>query len=523
MPVVTETELVNAQLDCVTLKDVVNGSESINGTGNVTSRLGTIIKSLKKVITDVAATTVNSTDVANMLNRVNSVKNPRWFLGLDGDCQFNQLIGDMPREIRTDARAKFGYDGKYLRVSAPALGNAFIFWPATEILKDSAYQIGNTVSVEFEVRSDSTKPSSVYLYRQNAGVQTFVAQSVVNPGTTVKKIKVSGTIDPTNLEFLVLRFFMDTGTWDVPFDIGRLNIYGGPDLNLIEFQTDVIKYNDLKTIEPVEFPRLGVQLWGDSLLSAHFTNNWLGPMVNNRPMTYFNYGGEASPQIRKRFLAASPSGLTTVFWTGTNNIGNADMLVEDTQRMIAHLGHKRFIVMPPLNSGPPNAEMLRAESMLADLYQNKFLNIRKRLVEGYTYAKTRLTANFTQPALNGDVTIGVSSTVPFTVGNEIRIGQKNLADRYSVQTIVSGTSMTVRLLEVANVASGSTVTNLVFSGPDGSYIETSWLPVIMNLDYIDYQDRRVPNGFRGDSIHLNTDGGIFVANQIAEKLYELNY
>jgi hypothetical protein len=68
MPVVTETELSNAQLDTVTLKDVINGSETVNGTGIITSRLGTAIKTLKKVIEDLVKSPVATSAVAKMFS-----------------------------------------------------------------------------------------------------------------------------------------------------------------------------------------------------------------------------------------------------------------------------------------------------------------------------------------------------------------------------------------------------------------------------------------------------------------------
>jgi hypothetical protein len=526
MSVVTQTELENAQLDTVALKDIVNGSATINGTGNVTTRLGTVIKSLAKVMSDLALTTINSSAVAAMLNRFNNWTNTRWFLGVNGGgIVYMQNEANLPRQVFNDALTKFGYEGSYLRISAPGLPNSGFDIPCAKLLTDPAYIASGTVTIEVEIRADSAKVFNLFLYRVNAGVSTFIGnQSSLTANTTVQIVRFANiAVTSVNLQTLTLRFFMASGNWDVPFDIGRINVYGGANLSLIEFQTDVIRYNDLKTIDPVKFPSTGIEAWGDSLLNLHQINNYLGPMIENRPVAYFNYGGEATPQIRKRFLTAAPSGKTTVFWMGTNNAGNTDMILEDLRLCIAYLGHKRFIVLCNVLSATPTAENLRLETTLEHLYQNKFINIRKRLIDGYTYAKTLLSANFVQPALNANVTISVNSTAPFIVGSFIRIGQKNSADRYSVESIGSGTSMTIKLLTSVAVAPGATVTNTVWSGPNATYIETSWLPVMDDLDYADFNADRTPNGFRADSIHLNVTGSIFVANHIADKLYELNY
>lgn len=75
MPVVTQAELENAQLDTVTLKDVANGTATINGTGIVTSRLGTPIKSLQKVINDLATVDVGGSAAALINARITTIEN----------------------------------------------------------------------------------------------------------------------------------------------------------------------------------------------------------------------------------------------------------------------------------------------------------------------------------------------------------------------------------------------------------------------------------------------------------------
>lgn len=75
MPIITQQELIDAQVDAQKMEDIVNGSESFGGTGFVTTRLGTVVRTLKKVIQDVAATKVNDY-LINILNlRLNDYVN----------------------------------------------------------------------------------------------------------------------------------------------------------------------------------------------------------------------------------------------------------------------------------------------------------------------------------------------------------------------------------------------------------------------------------------------------------------
>lgn len=75
MPIITEQELIDAQVDAQKMEDIVNGNETFGGSGFVTTRLGTTVRTLKKVIQDVAATKVNDY-LINILNlRLNDYVN----------------------------------------------------------------------------------------------------------------------------------------------------------------------------------------------------------------------------------------------------------------------------------------------------------------------------------------------------------------------------------------------------------------------------------------------------------------
>jgi len=56
MAIVTQTQLENAAADVETLEDVVNGAANINGTGEVTTRLGQTLKTLAKIQEEIETT-----------------------------------------------------------------------------------------------------------------------------------------------------------------------------------------------------------------------------------------------------------------------------------------------------------------------------------------------------------------------------------------------------------------------------------------------------------------------------------
>jgi hypothetical protein len=55
MAIVNKQQLENAALDVVSIEEFANGSETLNGTGVVTSRLGQTYRTLTKIIADAEA------------------------------------------------------------------------------------------------------------------------------------------------------------------------------------------------------------------------------------------------------------------------------------------------------------------------------------------------------------------------------------------------------------------------------------------------------------------------------------
>lgn len=71
MPVITKQELEDAATDAFSLERIVNGSETENGTGLVTTRLGQQVKTAKKVIAELAAIDVGASAAAAINDKLN--------------------------------------------------------------------------------------------------------------------------------------------------------------------------------------------------------------------------------------------------------------------------------------------------------------------------------------------------------------------------------------------------------------------------------------------------------------------
>ena len=73
MPPISKTQLEKAGLDAESLADVINGSATVNGNGVITTRLGRNIKTLAKVIADLAASPVGDSAIAAVNARINAL------------------------------------------------------------------------------------------------------------------------------------------------------------------------------------------------------------------------------------------------------------------------------------------------------------------------------------------------------------------------------------------------------------------------------------------------------------------
>lgn len=74
MGVITRQQLENASLDAATLESVINGSASLNGTGLVTSRLGTSLKTLAKIVAELSVLDIGSSAAALINQRITDLQ-----------------------------------------------------------------------------------------------------------------------------------------------------------------------------------------------------------------------------------------------------------------------------------------------------------------------------------------------------------------------------------------------------------------------------------------------------------------
>lgn len=73
MTIVTKAELENAKVDAATLKDVVNGAANFNTDGTLTSRLGTELKTIAKIIADLSNQDIGESAAAQINQRLNAL------------------------------------------------------------------------------------------------------------------------------------------------------------------------------------------------------------------------------------------------------------------------------------------------------------------------------------------------------------------------------------------------------------------------------------------------------------------
>ena len=73
MSIITKTELENAKVDAGTLRDVVNGSATLNGDGTLSSRLGTELKTIAKIIADLSVLDIGESAAAQINQRLNAL------------------------------------------------------------------------------------------------------------------------------------------------------------------------------------------------------------------------------------------------------------------------------------------------------------------------------------------------------------------------------------------------------------------------------------------------------------------
>jgi len=156
-----------------------------------------------------------------------------------------------------------------------------------------------------------------------------------------------------------------------------------------------IKLHTLTLILALPCMALGetVVAWGDSLTGG---NSWAWPaqfaLLSGNKVLVRGVGGQTSTQIKDRFLAEPGHfGDPVIIWAGRNNFGDSATVLADIATMVAELTTDKYLILGVINGNYPgefagaknHVKMLELNSELAKTYGDKFLDIRKVLVDAY--------------------------------------------------------------------------------------------------------------------------------------------
>ena len=134
--------------------------------------------------------------------------------------------------------------------------------------------------------------------------------------------------------------------------------------------------------------------WGDSLTAGAGGTPYPTTLGTITAFTVTNkgVGGESSTQIKDRFITDALFGETTIIWAGRNNFTSPTTVKADIAAMVASLTHTRYLVLEILNADEVGERVGEVDYLIltqlnADLkalYGNKFVEIRKALVNAHT-------------------------------------------------------------------------------------------------------------------------------------------
>lgn len=132
---------------------------------------------------------------------------------------------------------------------------------------------------------------------------------------------------------------------------------------------------------PILSPNLAV--FGDSL-----GRNMVASLQSLYPsLQIFNGGGsgESSTQITNRFMAYDDRGRITIIWSGHNSFRDPITVRTDIARIVANLGHQRYLVLglvhedqpSELPSGVDYPVKVALNEALATTYGPRFIDVRE--------------------------------------------------------------------------------------------------------------------------------------------------
>ena len=295
-----------------------------------------------------------------------------------------------------------------------------------------------------------------------------------------------------------------------------------------------------KTVENLDLGKGDIEIWGDSLVAQNYGSSIA--TILGRKVTTRGYGGKKSSYIRDKFLEIADTNKTIIINVGRNNYGKTDTIINDIRIMVNSIPHNRFLICCPpsggytsefKDSGSSYHYFTELEERLKNEYQHHFLNTRLSSIHSYDMGGIRLLSSFTQPSVGGTVQILVSDTSFLTTYNDkdttlfgklemekIRIGESfSSMDVYSVISVDSPTTMTVKLEETNRISVGETVANLIDDGGLNSII---YLKVIQNADYLCWIHEITASTYRSDSIHMSDYGKSNIAKNVARTVTVLN-
>jgi lysophospholipase L1-like esterase len=140
------------------------------------------------------------------------------------------------------------------------------------------------------------------------------------------------------------------------------------------------------------FTNAPIYAWGDSMTDGATQVNYPTQLASLLAFAVTNkgVGGETSTQIKDRLVADSANySKSVIIWAGNNNALDPTTVKADIATMISTIGHTRYLVVSVINNttrpiGTPEYDtIIQLNEDLKALYGNKFVDIRKIIVDSY--------------------------------------------------------------------------------------------------------------------------------------------
>ncbi|MDN3665608.1 hypothetical protein ACFFU1_16645 [Algibacter miyuki] len=337
---------------------------------------------------------------------------------------------------------------------------------------------------------------------------------------------------------------------------------------------DLISYNQMdeyfeaygfqKELKAIDMPVVGkssssetadstlndIQGFGDSLMAQNYVS-----LIPDRNTSINGYGGQKSYYIRDKFLSYVDKTKTQIICVGRNNLLESGYIINDINTMVQYLGTSNFLVLTTQNGGYTGEfksdtgtgskydAILETERRLSSIYQDRFFNQRKAMIESYDFGGIKLTSSFVQPALNSNVQIEVGSahigspnqiagttflntqnsndtTKWPSYANKITIGTLYEYDVYEIVSVDSDTLMTVKLIENNTSFTPNAIVDNPIDPTSGS-TSIMYLNICQLMDVYMWEGDVVQSTLRSDGVHMSAVGKQLCADLVSKKLKSL--